>query len=457
MNTTNNPTGQLLMDRVLKCISDNDIQNYALYNTTTETEEKFFIKQECTFDRNKQTTKCEVTIYHDFEIDEKKYRGSSSFVADLSMSEKELDHKIKDACSSSLYVKNPYYPLPAGNRMETDSDGDKSSKHDMVTCADDHSSGNTAVSEDNCYTAGNLAEFVFQNDVTEDVFINSLEIFVTKQSVHIINSNGINVSYNTITYSGEFVVQAKLANDVELYHDFKYSSLDDDDIPSSLSKLVSDHLNAVKDRANAIPITKLQSDSEPFFVNRVILEGDSVYELFRYYLYRTDASMVYPGYSHYKIGDSCACSNAQPITITLNPKVPYSPEGIRLLNLPLISENTIRYLTGDSRFSYYLGIPASGTYESYQMECGSTSIDEMEKEPYLKIVSFSDFQMDEFTGGFGGEYRLAYYFDGTKTIPVTNGSISGNILDVIENMIFSSEKQTSYYFDGPLAISYQKI
>ena len=91
------------------------------------------------------------------------------------------------------------------------------------------------------------------------------------------------------------------------------------------------------------------------------------------------------------------------------------------------------------------------------MECGDTSISEIQKEPYLKIVSFSDFQMDEFTGQFGGEYRLAYYFDGKNTIPVTNGSISGNINDIIGNILFSSEKQSSYYFDGPLAISYPNI
>lgn len=466
INTTNNADGQLLINRILKCISDNDIQNYSLHCTTTKSEELFFIRQECTLNRNKLTTKCEITIYHDFESNDVNYRGSSSFIADLNMDEEELGAKIMSAYRSSLYVKNSYYPLPSGNRMETENSetiqnnsGQIGSNKNSDKNTFENSDNDDIVTEHKLYTGNEIADFVFKNDVDTDVFINSLEIFVTENFVHIINSNGIDVGYHNIIYSGEFVVQAKTPNDVELYQDFKYSYLDDD-IASSLSELVCKNLKAVKDRAIAVPINGLpQWNATGLSFKNVILEGNSVYELFHYYLRRTDASMVYPGYSHFKIGDSILkhTETSSTVTITLNPKVPYSPEGIKLLNLPLISDNTINYITGDARFSYYLGVPATGTYECFVMECGDTSISEIQKEPYLKIVSFSDFQMDEFTGQFGGEYRLAYYFDGKNTIPVTNGSISCNINDIIGNILFSSEKQSSYYFDGPLAISYSNI
>ena len=121
----------------------------------------------------------------------------------------------------------------------------------------------------------------------------------------------------------------------------------------------------------------------------------------------------------------------------------------------LIKDNKVRLITGNARFSHYLGLPATGMYGSYRLACGKTSLQEMEQRPYLKIVHFSDFQMDELTGQFGGEYRLAYYFDGEKTVAVTNGSFSGNINDYIDRLTLSSQRQSFYQFDGPLAVAFR--
>ena len=88
---------------------------------------------------------------------------------------------------------------------------------------------------------------------------------------------------------------------------------------------------------------------------------------------------------------------------------------------------------------------------------GSVSLEEMERSPYLEVVNFSDFQMDSFTGHFGGEIRLAFLYDGEKRIPVTGGSINGNILEAQKNLVFSKEMQVEKDFEGPVAVCMEQI
>lgn len=430
-----------LTDRIMNIISENNIQNYLICHTTTNSEELFYIKKELQLTRNKTTDKCDVTIYHEFQYDNLLMRGSSSFTADISMTDTELSDKIMSAYDSALSVKNPYYQLPMGKEMFSDTDNTYFN----------------AVKPDKVYSGHEIAEILFADDINTDAFINSAEIFVTCQDIHIINSNGINVSYSDTTYSGEYVVQAVSPNDVELYYDFKYSYLDND-IDTSLKCKLNNSINAVRDRAKALSVANNELKMQ---YKKIIIEGSSVYDLFSYYLKRLDASMIYPEYSTFSINsrvvpenDDNNETNSDNINITLMPKVPYSSEGIQLVQVPLIEDNIAKIITGNARFSHYLGLPAIGTYESYSMKCGDTSIIEIEKDPHLKIINFSDFQMNELTGQFGGEYRLAYYFDGVNTIPVTNGSISGNINDLVKTMQLSKESQSSYNFEGPLAVTY---
>lgn len=429
-----------LLERILQIISQNNIQNYLLSQTVTNSEELFFIKKELQLYRNKSTTKCNVTIYQDFEHEGKPMRGSSSFIADISMTDTELENKIQSAYHSALSVKNPYYQLPMGQQMFTSS----------ATTTD-----TTLLTMCKTYNALELSEMLFKHDIHTNVFINSAEIFVTHKNVHIINSNGVDVSYSDVDYSGEYVVQAIEPNDVELYYDFRYSYLDKN-IPASIEQKLKNSLIAVQDRANAKSIANNEIQLQ---YDKVILEGSCVYDLFYYYLRRLDASMIYPGYSKFSLNNPVISNNEtlmnnDKINISLIPTEPYSSEGIRLIKSTLVKDNIVKLITGDARFSHYLGIPAIGTYDSYEMRCGNTSLEQFKTIPHLRIVNFSDFQMNELTGQFGGEYRLAYYFDGTKCIPVTNGSISGNINELVKTMQLSKESQDSYHFHGPLAVAY---
>jgi len=76
----------------------------------------------------------------------------------------------------------------------------------------------------------------------------------------------------------------------------------------------------------------------------------------------------------------------------------------------------------------------------------------LRKEPYLELVSFSDFQVDSITGDFGSEIRLGYYFDGKTTVPVTGGSISGNMAKVQGGLKMSSQTRQYNSYHGPATV-----
>lgn len=472
-----------MIDRIIEVLSQNDIQNFLINENIIETQELFYIKHSLNLTRNKNVSKYEITLYRDFVYNDTNMRGSASCLLNSSMSDMELNENILSAYEAALSVRNPYYKLPHGDATFVESDNIFSTKNHFTDSSADTAgsldlSANKSVNETDDLSATDIVNALFVNDTiseTTNAFINSTEIFITTSTYRIINSNGVNASYSLTTYSGEFVVQCTSPADVELYNDFKYSSKDDN-ILNSLSTKVANALIMVKDRS----IAKAFSNDMKY--DTVILEGQCVGELFNYYLKRLDASMIYPKYSSFDIGKSviteCELSNTpdsdksinsdktrcidsdscrtlpDKLNITLTPKLPYSCEGIALKRLELIKNNIAQYITGNARFAFYLGINPTGECDCYKLECGNTSIEQLKSGRYLRVVNFSDFQMDSLSGQIGGEYRLAYYCDGTKEIPVTNGSISANINDIVKNIKLSSESQNSYNFDGPLAISY---
>lgn len=63
-------------------------------------------------------------------------------------------------------------------------------------------------------------------DEVKDAFINSAEFFGETRTVNIITGKGSDISYTSGKITGEFVVQCKKENDVELYADFSYYDME---------------------------------------------------------------------------------------------------------------------------------------------------------------------------------------------------------------------------------------
>lgn len=169
--------------------------------------------------------------------------------------------------------------------------------------------------------------------------------------------------------------------------------------------------------------------------------------------------MVYPGYSGYQAGMDVQGEKVQgeKLNITLHASNPYSSEGIPMKDLTLLKEGELKAIHGNARFAYYLGVEPTGIYSAVKLDNGTKTLEEMKKEPYLYVVSFSDFSMDSLSGYFGGEIRLAYLFDGEKVTPVTGGSVSGNLLELQKDMAFSTERYKDKNYDGPFAVEFHGV
>jgi len=79
---------------------------------------------------------------------------------------------------------------------------------------------------------------------------------------------------------------------------------------------------------------------------------------------------------------------------------PYSSEGIPMKDLTLLKEGELKAIHGNARFAYYLGVEPTGIYSAVKLDNGTKTLEEMKKEPYLYVVSFSDFSMDSLSGYF---------------------------------------------------------
>lgn len=414
-----------MLQTILEQLKANQIDTYLIQENEIQTAELFFIRKKLDMRREKDVTDYSVTVYHDFLKEDTKMRGSSTITIPAGMTAVEIGEKLKSAYYAASFVCNPFYELPEGEKKESilpDSDLSKKTLEESASI---------------------MTDALFYYDTDETTFLNSAELFLNRRDARILNSRGIDVSFVTYEAKGEFVAQCIMPADVETYKSFAYDDLNTD----ALKEKVKQALAMTKSRAKA--------SAAPLAGNYSVLLSDSyVKTFFSFYVDRSNASMIYPKYSSYSVGTNVQGENVtgERLNITLKPMAPYSQEGIPMTERPLLSDGILKTIHGDSRFCYYLHEQPTGSYRAVSVDAGSRSLDEMKEEPYLHIVNFSDFQMDAFTGHFGGEIRLAFLYDGSTVTEVTGGSINGSILDCQKNMILSKETQVEKDFSGPAAI-----
>ena len=387
--------------------------------------ELFFIRRRLDMHRMKQTCKYHVSVYCDFEKDGKPMRGVSQVTIVPSQTKAEILDAVRGAYYAASFVANPTYELP-----------------DRQVCEPIIQPGVLAdipVEQ----AAMKMAEAIFSADCDPNAFLNSVEIFAVKTTTHLLTCKGTDVCYTKFGVNGEFVAQCKEPEDVEMHHTFSYDDLS---------------CEAVKKKAETALLQaahrSVARHELPSGTYDLILSGDEVAEVLSYYLSRTHVGMVFPGYSTWKVGADVqpADTIGERLELTLRATAPYSSEGIPMANRVVIKNGKVVAYHGGARLSSYLGVPPTGDYRAFSCENGTVSLADMKKGPYLYPVSFSDFQMDEMSGHFGGEIRLAYYFDGKETHIVTGGSVNGSINDCCGSMIFSKERYDSERYKGPFAM-----
>ena len=237
--------------------------------------------------------------------------------------------------------------------------------------------------------------------------------------MHVQSSAGADVSWTQAEVKGEYVVQAKEPEDVELYRDFAYTELNTE----ALTAQTKEALMFVKDRARAQRILKSGNYD-------LILTGENVETVLWFYGDRAEATMIYPGYSTWKVGDDVQGeTQGERIDITMKATHPYSGEGIPMRDRKLLEGGVLRTVHGANRFCRYLGTEPTGEYHKFSCDNPGTMT----------------------------EIRLGYLIENGRVTPVTGGSINGSILEAQRDLAFSKERYTSQRYDGPYAILLKNI
>lgn len=419
-----------MIDRIKSALRDCGVSLWRITDSTVESAELFFVKKQLDTRRFKDVRKFQTTVFRDVEAQGQTLRGFTTVTLLESMDDERLREELGSAYYAAQFAANPYYDLP-----------------DPVQAPAKEKTGplcQAPLAE----SAAQIARALFAADTREDAFLNSAEVFVTRGRTRILSSEGTDVSYTDARAEGEFVVQCQEPEDVEIHSTYSYDSLD----TAALTKKVEEALTFVGDRARAQRILKSgQYD--------VVLSGEAVATVLSYYADRAAANMIYPKYSTWQVGERVQGEEIHGAGLDLDLCAihPYSEEGIPMEDLPLLRDGKLKAIHGSNRFCRYLGIKPTGLYR--KLRCLNTGLpfEELKAGPCLWAVTFSDFQMDSMSGHFGGEIRLAYLIADGKAVPVTGGSVNGNLLEAQSELRFSEERYEAARYSGPYGVRIPQV
>jgi PmbA protein len=415
-----------------------EISGYKINETQVQSNELFFVKKNVDMDRAKSVHHFNVTVYVDFIEGDKSYKGSSSTSIHPTMNDAEIENAIREAAFAAGFVKNPYYPLVNPETCDTVLPESNFSKESLP------------------YWMNEITKAIYRNDIYEKGGINSCEIFLDKIITRIVNSEGVDITKEGYRCMVEFITTWKEeGEEIELYRCIDCSDFD----AELLADEVKNMINICKEKAIAGNTPALESST-------VILTREAVKDFFAYYYSKSNASSVYNQSSTWKVGDMIQGEEVKGdrITLTLDPFMKnstnsetYDLEGFPVKQIKIIDGGELKQYAADTRYAHYLEVPATGNIGNVVIESGCKTVEELKKEPHLMTAAFSDFTVDTFTGDFCGEIRLAWYYDGKTTVPVTGGSITGNIAALCHELYLSKERQKDNNFEGPEMVMLKNV
>ena len=423
-----------MIQKIINILSNmSNIDGWKINVDEIKSKELFFVKKELDMNRSKKVKYFKVTVYKDFYEGENNFKGFSSAKLFPDMDEENIKTKLDEAAFFASFVKNKYYPLV------------KPFDHECYNLKSNFSE--KPLSE----FLPKLTNAIFEVDNKEKGFINSCELFLNNTVTRIINSEGVDVSFEGYNGQIEFIVNYNENNEeIELFKDIKFSGFNPNVISSEIEKM----LTISEKRAKAHPTPSLKNHT-------VLLTGEPVKKFFQYYYFHANAKSIYEKVSTAKLNENIQGKDIKGdmITIKLDPYLqnstlskPYDEDGYPLKEVTIFDKGILKNYWGVHRYASYIDMETTGNIQNVVVEGGSKTLKELTKNPYIELLEFSDFQVNTLTGNFGGEIRLGRYFDGNKIIPITGGSVSGFIQDVQSHMFFSKELQQDNNFVGPATI-----
>ena len=353
----------------------------------------------------------EVTVYR--KLEDGKFLGSATQEIAPTASDEDAQKIIADLYERAAYVKNPYFEL---NKKPVQGGGENFDPAKM---------------------ARDFIETMQQIPETSGEDINSYEIFAESCTRRYVNSEGIDVTVSYPSSTVEVVVNARNNDhEIELYRMYTSGTCDKENLVKEISKTLS----YGKDRLVAVPTPALDKATVLFTT------ADTV-EIYKWFAIKAHAMFKYRGYSDWEKGKAI-CENVEGDTFTIKVvkelpnssyNAPVDSQGAEIRDMYILKDNVPENFWGDVQFRYYLGVQDSFIATNFAAEGGELSESELRGGNYLEPVEFSDFSVDPITGDIAGEIRLAYWHEGDKVTPVTGGSVSGTLTNLIKNVRLSKE------------------
>lgn len=386
---------------------------WEVVDKVTEAWEFYFIKHELDQNRVRDVEHIKLSVYK--KLEDGKLLGCATEEVPPTATDEEIKKTIDALCERASFVKNPYYEL---NKKPVTVE-----KRDF----------------DPKETAKAYIEAMQQIPETSSADINSYEIFAEKITRRYVNSEGIDVTETYPKSTVEVVVNARNdEHEIELYRMYNAGTCDKD----NLKKEIEETLRYGKDRLDTKPTPALEKST-------VIMSTSDVTKLFEWIGFKMYVSMKYRGYSDWELGkEIIPGATGDKISLKLRKELPNSSmnvqvdnQGAAVRDMDVVKDNVAVSFWGDRQFSYYLGIEDSFNGGNYEIPGGEKTEAELRCGKYLEPVEFSDFSVDPITGDFAGEIRLAYYHDGENVTPVSGGSVSGNLNEVLKTVELSKESR----------------
>ena len=414
--------------QIIKVLKANKkISDYEISISNRDSRELFYVLDHLEINRAVKTETITIRVY----VSDKKTTGSSLVVVTSADDEKSLAKKLNKAVKQAKTAKNAYYPLVKKDKNINETSADKTDLNEI---------------------AMKVAEAVLKSDQFEEGWINSTEIFVSRYQKEFINSQGVDHKTNDFKIEVECIpTWSNGKEEFELYKFYESNHINYKKITEEITEILL--LAKARSMAKKLRAVKLPKDL------KVLVKNDMLETIVDNFSNDMSYRNVYMKQNHYNKGDVLS-QNKFSLTMKAEAKCcsnskKYDRHGVVLKDRKIISNGIVKDSFGDIQFGYYLKEnDISGELPIVEIRAKGS---DYENEKHLIIETFSAPQIDEDSGYWGGEIRLARYFDGEKYIPLTGFSISGNIYEDIRNVEFSKEQCTMTHYKGPKYMIFKGI
>lgn len=403
------------------------INGYRIVEKHVLSYELFFVHEKLETVRDTDTTATDVTVY----VDHDGAKGDSTFHVYRSMTDEDIKNKIKTAASRALLVSNQPYELPDKDTIvaEIPTDLDKYEPAELGRMIAD------AVYGANCVPGGS---------------INALEIFIYRDVMHVINSRGVDKTQTVNRVMIEAIPTFTDKNEsVELYEDYRFTVFDKE----KLTAEIAEKMKEVSDRYKA------EKPGKELNIN-VVLRPHEIAGLCGELSWDLNYQAIYSHANLHKEGDDLQAGEGDKINLTMRGVIEgsensayFDGDGAKLTDTVIIKDGIVCGSYGSYRFGQYLGVKEpSGNLGCIELGAGTLTDEEIEKEPYLDVVSMSGIQVDLYNDYIGGEIRLAYLHENGKVTPITGISMSAKLSEALTDLRLSEKTDVSRNYKGPVKL-----